>query len=122
MKRYTIILLLTTTATTGCYYDKEEELYPNTAPCTTEWVTYSVTVAGLINNYGCLGCHAGSAPDGNINLQGYTNVAAVAKSGRLYGSISHSPGFQAMPKGANKMSACDINRVKVWIDAGAPNN
>lgn len=122
MKKYTTIGMLLAILATGCYYDKEEELYPNTAPCNTENVTYSITVAGLINSYGCLSCHAGPTPDGNINLQGYTNVATVAKSGRLYGSISHSPGFQAMPQGGNKMSSCDINRVKAWIDAGAPNN
>lgn len=106
----------------GCYYDKEEELYGANGACDTKNITYSLTVSGLMNSYGCLGCHSGPTPDGNINLQGHTNVAAVAATGKLYGSISHAPGFQPMPKGSNKMSPCDISRVKAWIDAGTPNN
>lgn len=107
---------------TGCYYDKEEELYGANGACNTEGVSYSITVSGLLNSYGCVGCHAGPMPEGNINLQGYANAAAVAKSGKLYGSISHAPGFQPMPKGGNKMSSCNINKIKAWIDAGVPNN
>lgn len=122
MKKRTTIWMITALITTGCYYDKEEELYGHNGACNTEGVTYSVTVSGLLNSYGCLGCHAGPAPDGNINLQGHTNVAAAARSGRLYGSINHMPGFQPMPQGSNKMSSCDISRIKAWIDAGAPNN
>lgn len=122
MKKKITFLILSVLTLVGCYYDKEEELYGANGACSTEGVTYSITVAGLLNSYGCLGCHAGPIPEGNINLQGYTNVQAVAASGRLYGAISHAPGFQPMPKGGNKMSSCDINRIKAWIDAGAPNN
>lgn len=117
-----IILIFIASVLTGCYYDKEDELYGTNGACNTDNVTFSITVSGLLNSYGCLGCHTGPAPEGNVNLQGYANVKAMADNGRLYGAISHAPGYKPMPQGANKMNQCDITRIKAWIDAGAPNN
>ena len=107
---------------TGCYYDKESELYGVAKPCDVGTVTFSTTVNGILNSNGCISCHSGSSPSGNISLQGYANVKAVAISGKLYGVVSHSPGFSPMPQGGSKISACDINKIKTWIDAGSPNN
>ena len=120
-KKLTFISVLALTIW-GCSYDTEEDLYPPPSTCNTTNVTFSGTVNPLLTSYGCLGCHVGSAPQGNINLQGHTNVRNVANSGRLYGAISHAPGFQPMPHGMPKMAQCDINKIKAWIDAGAPNN
>ena len=116
-----ISFFITAFTLAGCYYDKEEELY-GANPCDTNNVSYSGTIAGVINNYGCLGCHAESSPSANINLASYTGVKARVTDGSLWGSINHSPGFSPMPQAAGKMSLCDISRIKAWIDAGAPNN
>ncbi|MFN2440044.1 MAG: hypothetical protein ABR503_12650, partial [Chitinophagaceae bacterium] len=59
---------------------------------------------------------------GNISLGDYTSVKTQVNNGKLFGAINHAPGFSPMPQGANKMSQCDINKVKAWVDAGAPNN
>ena len=104
----------------SCYYDKEELLYGSN--CDTSNTKYSTTITGILNNYGCLGCHVGANPSGGIGLQNYAGVKAVVDNGRLYGSINHSTGFIPMPDGAVKMSSCDIKRVRSWIDSGAPNN
>lgn len=123
MKKTSTILLTCAVVWTGCYYDVEEELYPgNNAPCTVGTVTFSTTITGILSSYGCYGCHVGSFPSGEVNLQGYANVQSIAQSGRLLGAISHAPGYTAMPQGLPKMAQCDINKVKAWIDAGAPNN
>lgn len=122
MKTISISFLLLAFLATGCYYDKEEELYPGNGNCTTTDVSYSVTVSNLLSSYGCIGCHSGTAPSGSINLQGYNNVKARVNDGKLMGSINHAPGFSAMPQGGNKMNSCDIAKIKAWIDAGAPNN
>jgi hypothetical protein len=106
----------------SCYYDKEEALYGAGPACDTTGVTYSSHINSILNNNGCVGCHSGASPSGNINLQGYTNVKNLAVTGRLYGAVSHSPGFSPMPQGGNKISNCEISRLKAWIDAGAPNN
>ena len=70
----------------------------------------------------CTGCHNSAAPQGNINLDSYQNVAQYVKTGSLYGSITYNPTYSAMPKGGNKLDQCDIDKVKAWIDAGALND
>lgn len=115
-----ITALISVFVISSCYYDREDELYGST--CDTSAVTYSSTITGIINRYGCLNCHATGVLSGGFSLEGYTNVKAKINDGRLFGAINHSAGFVPMPQGANKMSSCDINKVKAWIDAGAPNN
>ena len=105
---------------TSCYYHKEDLLYGNN--CDTTNVTYSLTIKNLLNNFGCLGCHVGVNPPGGINLESYSNVKIYVDNGRLYGAVTHSPGFKPMPDGAAKMNDCDIKKLKAWIDSGAPNN
>ena len=85
-------------------------------------ITYSQTIQSIIGNYACLTCHSGTNPVGGFSLEGYANVKAKVDDGRLFGAINHSSGFAPMPQGMNKMNQCDLNRVKAWIDAGAPNN
>jgi hypothetical protein len=124
MKKIFIALLGTSLLlASGCYYDKEEELYPvSTVPCTPGAVTLSGTITPLLNTYGCAGCHGSSFPAANISVNVYSSLKSAALSGRLYGAITHAPGFSPMPDGGAKMNACDIAKFKAWIDAGAPNN
>jgi hypothetical protein len=114
------LVIFSLAAVSGCYYDKEDELYGTT--CNTANVTYSTTITGIINAYNCLSCHGGTAPSAGFSLEGYNNVKAKVTDGRLLGAINHSTGFAAMPQNAPKMSQCDINKVKAWVDAGALNN
>ena len=122
MKKILVLIMLTGIALQSCYRDNEEDLYPVNGSCDTNGVTFSTTVVPLLQSNGCMGCHSGSAPSGNVSLEGYTNVRAVAANGKLYGAINHSAGYSAMPKGGNKMSACNISKIKAWIDAGSVNN
>jgi len=125
MKKILIISLLAILA--GCYYDNEEELYPGEgSDCDTTNVTFSGTIFPMINS-NCTGCHSGSAPSGNILLTDYATISAQAaipagQAGSLYGAITHDPGNSAMPKNGTKLSDCMIKQVKVWIDAGIPDN
>ena len=116
------MLLIGSGIITGCYYDKQELLNPGNGNCDVSGVTYSGTVVSLLQSGGCLGCHSGGAPSGNISLQTYAGVNAVARNGKLYGAINHSPGFSPMPQGGNKMNSCSVSKIKAWIDAGSPNN
>ena len=76
----------------------------------------------MLNNYGCTNCHSGPNPEGGFPLDSYTGVKTKIDDGRLWGSINHLAGFAPMPHGAAKMNQCDINKIKAWMDAGAPNN
>jgi len=91
------------------------------ANCDSVNVTYSSTIAPVIENY-CTGCHSGGNPGGGIVLQDYTTVAAAVASGRLSGSIKQLPGYSSMPKNGNKLSDCTIAQITKWINDGTPNN
>jgi len=93
----------------------------NAGQCVTTNVSYSGFVAPLLSTF-CVGCHSGGAPSGGISFTSYAGVKAVATSGRLYGAISWSTGFQKMPLGSAQLSQCNIDKIKGWIDEGALNN
>jgi uncharacterized membrane protein len=89
--------------------------------CDSSQFKYGANISVILGTY-CLGCHSGAAPSAGINLSTYANVRNVAISGRLVGSVSHAPGYSAMPKNASKLSACQIAQIRKWVDSGAPNN
>lgn len=89
--------------------------------CDTGQVTYQLNVKPILQNY-CQGCHNASNASGGINLTTHAVVASLAQNGRLYGAVSHQPGYVAMPYGGSKLPDCTIKKIKVWVDAGAPDN
>ena len=90
--------------------------------CDTTAVTYSATIAPILQTY-CTGCHSGSAPSGaGIDLSAYAGVVTQAKSGKLWGDINHLSGYNAMPLGGAMLSTCELSKIHVWINAGTPNN
>ncbi|HOY15659.1 MAG TPA: hypothetical protein PLC89_00135 [Haliscomenobacter sp.] len=93
----------------------------STGNCDVSKVTYAKTVKPIMDR-SCNGCHAGSAPSGNINLSNYTGVKKYALDGSLFGSINHDAGFVRMPDGASKLPSCEISSIKEWIRLGALNN
>jgi hypothetical protein len=120
MKKMFLFSAIVAVIFTSCYYHKEDILYGTN--CDTTNVKYSSTIKSLLNNYSCLSCHAGANPPGGINLETYANVKTMVDNGRLYGAITHAGGFRPMPDGGSKMNFCDINKIKAWMDAGAPDN
>ncbi|MBP1667706.1 MAG: hypothetical protein H6Q21_72 [Bacteroidetes bacterium] len=118
---FAILLLM---MVSSCYYDSEEYLYPNTSSqCDTTDVTYSKSVVPIIQN-SCLSCHSNStaALGGNIKLEDYADVKLRADDHRLLGSIEHQSGYSPMPQGSKKLDDCKISTVRIWVNAGAPNN
>lgn len=71
---------------------------------------------------GCTTCHNASNQSGNIRLDTYAGVKAVALNGKLVGSVSWSPGYVNMPLGGSKLDACSVMKIKSWVDAGSPKN
>ena len=119
-----LIAIATLFALNSCYYDIESQLYPvGSSNCDTTNVTYSITIRNILQSYSCLGCHSGSAASGgNIILDNYNSVKLYAGNGKLYGAISHASGHVPMPQGGNKLSSCNIIKVKKWVDLGMLNN
>jgi hypothetical protein len=89
--------------------------------CDTTNVTYTGKIKPIITNY-CLGCHNGSNPGGGIGLALYSDVKTIADNGKLIGTIDHLSGYSKMPKNGNKLTDCQVNMVKIWINHGALDN
>lgn len=91
--------------------------------CDTTVFTYKGAIAPIMKlNCTSSRCHDATRPASGINLTTYTGVKKVASNGRLWGAVSHANGYIAMPKGAPKLSKCNLTQIKKWIDAGALNN
>jgi len=88
--------------------------------CDVSNVTYSQTISGIFNNE-CTACHGANNPQAGINLSTYDEVKKNLANPRLYGSIIHDDTYSPMPPGGI-LDACDIKKIKAWIDQGAPNN
>lgn len=104
----------------ACYYDVEEEIYPDNQ-CVTTGVGYQATVLPIIQN-NCYICHSQSVRQGNVVLEGYANLKAYADNQKLLGVIKHQQGFPQMPQGQPKLGDCNIAKIAAWIEAGAPDN
>ncbi len=106
---------------TGCYYDKENELYPAAENCdTTGTITYSGSIAPVMTG-NCNVCHSGANPSGGVITSTYDGLRAVALDGRLSAAVNWTGPIQ-MPQGTDKLSACNLAKINKWVNAGAPNN
>jgi len=102
----------------SCYYDNEEELYPQVVPCDTSNVTYSGEVA-IVMLDNCNSCHGGAFPQGGIVTDNYSDLKVIAENGKLWGAVNHEDGYSAMPQNRPKLNDCDLSIIRIWIDNGA---
>ena len=125
MKKILFMILATVTVSFfySCYYDKGNILYPEggSGICDTAAVTYSQKIVPLLR-LNCYSCHTAGSAGGGITMGNYTADKAIAVNGKLYGTVNHASGFSPMPKGAVKMTSCQVATIKKWIDGGALNN
>lgn len=89
--------------------------------CDTANMKYAANVVPIISSF-CYGCHGNGAASGGISLDSYAKLKTQADNGNLLGSITHTAGFTPMPLGATKLSDCDINKIRSWINHGTLNN
>ena len=112
-----LTLTVLTLSLSACYYDKEEELYPNSFSKNndTTAVTYALTIAPMLAT-NCNNCHkpGGDSPD----LTNYSNV--FAKKDKIKArAVDGTP--TPMPA-SGLMNLSNRNKLAAWIAAGAPNN
>lgn len=89
--------------------------------CDTTNVTYSGTIRPIIAS-NCLGCHSGGSPQGGLNFSSWAPLNSVATSGALSAVIQHQAPYPAMPPSGPGLSQCNIDKVLIWVQNGAPNN
>lgn len=101
----------------GCYYDVEQELYSSN--CDTATVTYSGTVAPMLQDNGCLGCHTAPATAGNnIVLDNQASIANLVQQNRFISGADRMPPSPSPPA----LTDCNMDKLRAWVNAGAPNN
>ncbi len=92
-----------------------------TIPCDTDSISFSSDIAPLVKD-ACYGCHNQYVHEGGITLLDYEDLQAVALNGSLYGTVSGESGYVRMPYGSIRLPACSIERIRSWVEAGAPEN
>lgn len=99
----------------GCQHEPDDfDPGPGPTECDTASVTYPGTVYPILSQH-CIACHSGAAPSGGIDMTVYSQVEAIAKTGRLAGAINHLQGYSPMPQGLDKLSDCKIRQIEIWI-------
>lgn len=106
----------------SCYNDNEYDLYPFSATqCDSTNVSYSKTIVPIVSS-NCNTCHSTAQHEGNVITDTYAGLSKVAKNGQLWGGVNWEPGYVTMPNGGSKLPACELAKIKNWINQGAPNN
>ena len=106
----------------GCSKTSEDKLAsPDPPACDTVGMMYSTDIKPILQA-NCYSCHANGNAEGGILLDAYESVKDVAEDGKLIGVTTHATGYPPMPQGGAKLSDCDINKIKDWINNGASNN
>jgi hypothetical protein len=113
-----ILISICSLAFSGCYYDKDEQLYPNdpshakTADCEAQ-LTYSSGIQTLISeNCAYSGCHVSGSISPNLS----TYDLVKSNKNKI---VDRAITKKDMPKPTG-MSSCNITKLKNWIDAGLP--
>lgn len=93
----------------------------NCNPCDTSKYTYSAIVKPIVDKW-CVGCHTANNAGGGHDLSTYAGTKQSISTGKFLGSINHTSGFSQMPKGASKLSECELSAINKWVNSGALNN
>jgi|688.fasta_scaffold76443_3 hypothetical protein len=118
MKNIILISIFTSLFIAGCYYDNEEELFPNSQPTANDTSTtakWSTDIRPIMEvRCATSGCHVSGSQ--SPALQTYDQVFNNRVRVQVRACIE-----KTMPAG-NALSSSDINKLNNWINAGAPNN
>jgi hypothetical protein len=95
---------------------------PAEAPCDTTDVTYSGTIAPLMQTRCALpDCHV-SGGDGTGDFTTYEGVLSQVSDGDLVASVQQTSGSIPMPPDSPPIPACEIAAIIAWVNSGAPEN
>lgn len=116
MKNYILVLFITLLAT-GCYYDKEELLYPPGASnCNIINAKFTDVKPVILNKCATAGCHNSSSAAGGVVLETYAQISS--KKDRV---MQRAIRERTMPPAA-ALTQSDIDIITCWINSGGLNN
>jgi len=121
--KFVLILIIAGALVQSCFYDNEEDLYQyvQEEECTATAATYATDIVPILQAH-CYQCHRNDRQDGGVNVEGYNNAKVYVDNGSLFGTTNHDPGFKVMPTSGVKIPFCEIEKMRLWIEAGAENN
>lgn len=106
----------------GCSKSNEADLQSEAGMvCDTTNTSFSSEIAPVLQD-NCNFCHSTASALAGIVTDNYNSVKTLANKGPLLGTITHDASYVPMPLGRSKLSNCDINKIRAWINAGTPNN
>jgi hypothetical protein len=124
------LLLSLLFTTSNCTYKNAQEVYPiDTIGCNTGNVSFANDIVPiLVAN--CYSCHSNQNKflGSGYVLEGYANDTLYVQNNppnaNMYNNVSDAnvSDFYHMPKGLPSISACEIIKIKAWIDQGYKNN
>lgn len=101
----------------GCYYDKEELIYPAaSSDCSTVNATFGSVKTIMSSKCATAGCHNAAAAAGGTVLETYDQIKAKADRVRQRALVD-----KTMPPSA-PLSASEVAILKCWMSSGMPNN
>jgi len=105
---------------TSCTMQNEED-FLNGNICDTIDVSYHDLT--YIFTEICTVCHSEvfTYKDG-IKMDSYNNVISSINTGLVLPAINHDDGVPQMPKGMSKLSDCELDKIKAWINNGMAEN
>lgn len=124
IKKARIILALTAIVliANSCTYHNEDEYFKdNPSICYTENMSYATDINPVLQA-NCTSCHSSTNQQGGVNLEQYSGVASVSKTGVLVSVIKHENGFSPMPAYQPKLDDCSIAKIEAWVNDGYKNN
>lgn len=134
MKDVIVCLSLISLLLVGCSKTNEEIEKRNSTGntgdipvvCDTVNMKFAADIQPIISA-NCVSCHNNVISNLNVRLDTYAGVKQQATRLRnnlsvLVGVTSHASGFTPMPYNLPKLSDCDVNKIKSWVDRGSLNN
>lgn len=132
MRKYILTSLLFLSAVVFSCSKSSEDNYTDPDPnpgggnnnnCDTTGMSYQNDIVPILSA-NCYTCHGENSNSGSMGivLEGHSNIKPRADAGTLMGVITHSSGFPAMPKDGAKLSECNINKIRSWVENGALDN
>jgi len=119
-----VLTLLCGVIMVSCSKSNEVELSQGNnggSVCDTVNMTFTANVVPILRA-NCYSCHGNGNVNAGVTLDSYAGVSTQVQNGNLLAAITHTGNVTPMPYQLPKLSECDINKIKDWINRGALNN
>lgn len=114
----TLIMIIITLITLSCENNNEIDLYGETF-CDTTNVTWESEISDILAK-NCVICHGPTQAYNNVRHDSYESELIVVNDGRLRGVVNHLPKYTPMPYDMPMLPECELKKINIWLDNGAP--